>query len=195
MEERIGYIIGVFVSYMLFIAIIFIPIKLILLGLEKMNKIPKIRLKSSIRKPVFCAIPIIVLAFSAMVPVPKSEETTNNTTTTTTTTTVETYEVDDSKCDIDIKDIKIEFTKKGSAIITNNTKYVLTDVLFIYKENDYMIGTNNLSLAKGESYTTSARNYVRDGGYTLKEVQVSYIGDNGKEQFHSYDYVTNRWEY
>ena len=192
MEERIGYIIGVFVSYMFFIAIICIPIKLILLGLEKMNKIPKIRLKSSIRKPVFCAIPIIVLAFSVMAPVPKSEETTNNTTT---TTTVETYEGNDAECDIDIKDIKIKFTKKGSAIITNNTKYPLTDVIFIYKENNYMISTNGMSLAKGESYTTSARNYVRDGGYTLKEVLVSYIDDNGNEQTHSYDYVTNRWEY
>ena len=195
MEERIGYIIGVFVSYMFFIAIICIPIKLILLGLEKMNKIPKIRLKSSIRKPVFCAIPIIVLAFSVMVPVPESEETENNTTTTTTTTTVETYEGDDAKCDIDIKDIKIEFTKKGSAVITNNTKYPLTNVIFSYKENNYMISTNGLSLAKGESYTTSARNYVRDGGYTLKEVYVSYIDNNGNQQTHSYDYVTNRWEY
>ena len=192
MEERIGYIIGVFVSYMFFIAIICIPIKLILLGLEKMNKIPKIRLKSSIRKPVFCAIPIIVLAFSVMVPVPKSEETTNNTTT---TTTVETYEGNDAECDIDIKDIKIKFTKKGSAIITNNTKYPLTDVIFIYKENNYMISTNGMSLAKGESYTTSARNYVRDGGNTLKEVLVSYIDDNGNEQTHRYDYVTNRWEH
>lgn len=96
--------------------------------------------------------------------------------------------------EFNINDLKIEFTKKGSAIITNNSKYAISFVCFNYKENDYMISNNDTSLKPGDSVTVSARNYVRDGGYELKEIIVTYIDDNGNIKDIIYDAILGIYE-
>lgn len=91
--------------------------------------------------------------------------------------------------EFNINDIKIEFTAKGSAIITNNSKYAISYICFCYKENDYMISNNDVSLRPGSSVTVSARNYVRDGGYELKEIIVTYIDEDGNIKDVIYDAI------
>lgn len=91
--------------------------------------------------------------------------------------------------EFNINDVKIEFTAKGSAIITNNSKYAISYICFCYKENDYMISNNDVSLRPGSSVTVNARNYVRDGGYELKEIIVTYIDEDGNIKDIIYDAI------
>lgn len=91
--------------------------------------------------------------------------------------------------EFNINDIKIEFTAKGSAIITNNSKYAISYICFCYKENDYMISNNDISLRPGSSVTVSAKNYVRDDGYELKEIIVTYIDEDGNIKDVIYDAI------
>lgn len=91
--------------------------------------------------------------------------------------------------EFNINDVKIEFTAKGSAIITNNSKYAISYICFCYKENDYMISNNDISLRPGSSVTVNARNYVRDGGYELKEIIVTYIDEDGNIKDIIYDAI------
>mgnify|MGYP002521189598 CR=1 FL=1 len=106
----------------------------------------------------------------------------------------ESYSKVQTSNEFDINDLKIEFTKKGSAIITNNSSYAISFVCFSYKENDYMISNNGVSLRPGDSVTVSTRNYVRDGGYELKEIILTYIDNNGNKKDIIYDAVLGIYE-
>lgn len=106
----------------------------------------------------------------------------------------ESYSKVQTSNEFDINDLKIEFTKKGSAIITNNSKYAISFVCFSYKENNYMISNNDVSLRPGDSVTVNARNYVRDGGYELKEIVLTYIDNNGNKKDIIYDAVLGIYE-
>lgn len=52
-----------------------------------------------------------------------------------------------------------------------------------------MISNNDVSLRPGSSVTVNARNYVRDGGYELKEIIVTYIDEDGNIKDIIYDAI------
>ena len=202
MAYAIGEFIGTIIAYGLFVVPIVSAVLIVKnrkKGGEKRKRFIRYRLNSKGKKLVYGIIlPVtiigICLSTDTSTPQSKSKSTTKKEVTTNKVETPKKSTVVDG---FDINDVKIEFTEKGSAILTNNSKYPTTELMFIYDNGnggEYYLATSK-SLKPGGSQTISARNYVRDGGYELIEILVCYVDDNGETKDVIYDPVLGKSKY